>query len=35
MLKPEEAHMLEWILGYWYCEQYDFVNKKCKKWEWR
>ncbi len=24
--------MLDWILGYWYCEQYDFVDRKCKKW---
>jgi hypothetical protein len=32
MLKPKEVAMLDWILGYWYCEQYDFVNKKCKKW---
>ncbi len=25
-------NVLDWILEYWYCEDYDFVNKKCKKW---
>ena len=34
-----ENEWVSWILGYklqyWYCKNYDFVNKKCKKWEWR
>ena len=22
----------KYILNWWYCEQYDYVNKRCKKW---
>ena len=27
-----ENEWVSWILEYWYCKNYDFVNKKCKKW---
>ena len=32
ILEGEKMNFYKYILSWWYCEQYDYVNKRCKKW---
>ena len=32
-MEIEFFSLVRWILGYRYCKTYDYVNKRCKKWE--